>query len=165
MAADVTLARDESNALRAQEESLRGYLDEKLGNARASRHWRTSALLVSGPRPENPKGLIMDASTTAAERIYLYLHLAAHVALRHNAPVMTIVEPAGTNVAGEAVSTVTLRTSPVPSGGGYRATLGSRRCCRRAGHARSGPRSAVARCARSSAPCCSECVTRTTAST
>lgn len=50
---------------------------------------------MSGARPEHPKGLVVDASLTAAERIYLYVHLAAHVALRHNVPVMTIVEERG----------------------------------------------------------------------
>ena len=50
---------------------------------------------MSGARPEHPKGLVVDASLTAAERIYLYVHLAAHVALRHNVPVMTIVEARG----------------------------------------------------------------------
>lgn len=94
MAAELTLARAESNTLRAQEESLRGYLDERLGiRTRFAPLTGVRALLVSGARPADPKGLVLDTSTTAAERIYLYVHLAAHVALRHNVPVMTIVEP------------------------------------------------------------------------
>lgn len=97
MAAEVTLVpRAESNTLRAQEESLRGYLAERLGiRTRFAQLPGVRALLVSGARPEHPKGLVVDASLTAAERIYLYVHLAAHVALRHNVPVMTIVEARG----------------------------------------------------------------------
>ena len=97
MAAEVTLTpRAESNTLRAQEESLRGYLADRLGiRTRFAQLPGVRALLVSGPRPEHPKGLVIDESLSAAERIYLYLHLAAHVALRHNVPVMTIVEPRG----------------------------------------------------------------------
>jgi hypothetical protein len=97
MAPEVTLApRAESNTLRGQEESLRAYLADRLGiRTRIARLPGARALLVSGPRPEHPKGLVIDDSLTAAERIYLYVHLAAHVALRHNVPVMTIVEPRG----------------------------------------------------------------------
>ncbi len=97
MAAEVTLVpRAESNTLRAQEESLRGYLADRLGiRTRFAQLPGVRALLVSGARPEHPKGLVVDASLTAAERIYLYVHLAAHVALRHNVPVMTIVEARG----------------------------------------------------------------------
>lgn len=96
MAADLTLARAESNTLRAQEESLRGYLDQQLGiRTRFAELTDVRALLVSGTRPDQAKGLVVDASLSAAERIYLYVHLAAHVALRHNVPVMTIVEPRG----------------------------------------------------------------------
>lgn len=97
MAAEVTLVpRAESNTLRAQEESLRGYLADRLGiRTRFAQLPGVRALLVSGARPEHPKGLVIDASLTAAERIYLYVHLAAHVALRHNVPVMTIVEARG----------------------------------------------------------------------
>lgn len=103
MAAELTLARAESNTLRAQEESLRGYLDERLGiRARFAPLTGVRALLVSGARPADPKGLVLDTSTTAAERIYLYVHLAAHVALRHNVPVMTIVEPVGNGPAADA---------------------------------------------------------------
>ena len=104
MAAEVTLAlRAESNTLRAQEASLRGYLDERLGiRTRFAPLAGVRALLVSGPRPADPKGLVLDSATTAAERIYLYVHLAAHVALRHNLPVMTIVEPVGAGPAADA---------------------------------------------------------------
>lgn len=103
MAAELTLARAESNTLRAQEESLRGYLDERLGiRTRFAPLSGVRALLVSGPRPADPKGLVLDAATTAAERIYLYVHLAAHVALRHNVPVMTIVEPLAEDLGAPA---------------------------------------------------------------
>ena len=104
MAADVTLQpRAESNTLRAQEASLRGYLDERLGiRTRFAPLTGVRALLVSGPRPADPKGLVLDSATTAAERIYLYVHLAAHVALRHNVPVMTIVEPVGAGPTADA---------------------------------------------------------------
>ncbi len=97
MATELTFTpRAESNTLRAQEESLRGYLAERLGiRTRFAQLPGVRALLVSGARPEHPKGLVVDASLTAAERIYLYVHLAAHVALRHNVPVMTIVEARG----------------------------------------------------------------------
>lgn len=97
MAADVTLLpRAESNTLRAQEESLRTYLDERLGiRTRFAALPGVRALLVSGARPDHPKGLVVEESLGAAERIYLYVHLAAHVALRHNVPVMTIVEGRG----------------------------------------------------------------------
>lgn len=104
MATDVTLARAESNTLRAQEAAVRAYLEERLGiRTRVAPLVGVRALLVSGLRPEHPKGLVVDASTTAAERIYLYVHLAAHVALRHNVPVMTIVEPSG-SPGGEAAA-------------------------------------------------------------
>ena len=96
MATEVTIARAESNTLRSQEESLRGYLEQRLGiRTRFAELTDVRALLVSGPQQDQPKGLVVDASLSAAERIYLYVHLAAHVALRHNVPVMTIVEPRG----------------------------------------------------------------------
>jgi len=96
MAAEVIPARAESNTLRAQEESLRLYLAERLGiRTRFAQLPGVRALLVSGARPEHPKGLVVDETLGAAERIYLYVHLAAHVALRHNVPVMTIVEGRG----------------------------------------------------------------------
>lgn len=104
MAADVTLVpRAESNTLRAQEASLRGYLDERLGiRTRFAPLTGVRALLVSGPRPADQKGLVLDSATTAAERIYLYVHFAAHVALRHNVPVMTIVEPVSAGPTADA---------------------------------------------------------------
>src|SRR5688500_6045038 len=97
MAPEVTLIpRAESNTLRGQEESLRAYLADRLGiRTRIAPLPGARALLVSGPRPEHPKGLVIDDSLTAAERIYLYVHLAAHVALRHDVPVMPLVEPPG----------------------------------------------------------------------
>ncbi len=97
MATDlIPMPRAESNTLRAQEESLRAYLAERLSiRTRFAPLSDVRALLVSAARPDGPKGLVVDASTSVAERIYLYVHLAAHVALRHNVPVMTVVEPRG----------------------------------------------------------------------
>lgn len=105
MAAEVTLApRSESNTLRAQEESLRRYLADRLGiRTRFAPLADVRAFLVSGARPDGPKGLVVDTSATAAERIYLYVHLAAHVALRHNVPVMTIVEGRGDTITDAPV--------------------------------------------------------------
>lgn len=105
MAADVTLLpRSESNTLREQEESLRRYLADRLGiSTRFAPLADVRAFLVSGAWPDGPKGLVVDASASAAERIYLYVHLAAHVALRHNVPVMTIVEPRGATTADARV--------------------------------------------------------------
>lgn len=92
----ITTPQAESNTLRQQEEALRAYLADRLGiRTRFAALPGVRALLVSGARPDDPKGLVVDDGTTAAERIYLYVHLAAHVALRHNVPVMTIVEARG----------------------------------------------------------------------
>jgi hypothetical protein len=49
-----------------------------------------------------PKGLIVDDSVTAAERISLYVHLAAHIALRHDLPLVTIVESRSDPTSGDA---------------------------------------------------------------
>jgi hypothetical protein len=38
------------------------------------------------------KGLVVDGSVNVAERISLYVHLAAHIALKHDLPLVTIVE-------------------------------------------------------------------------
>jgi hypothetical protein len=96
MAADVTLVRAESNTLRTFEERLRTYLDERLQvSTRFADLGDTRALLVSPADRERAKGLVIDERTTAAERVYLYVHVAAHMALGHNIPLVTIVEPDG----------------------------------------------------------------------
>lgn len=50
------------------------------------------AFLVSPADRDRPKGLVIDQRASAAERIYLYVHTAAHIALGHNMPLITIVE-------------------------------------------------------------------------
>jgi hypothetical protein len=86
-------ARAESGTLRAEEARLRAYLLDRL-------HIRTRfvplpdvrAILVTAPGDDAGLGLIVSNETTVAERIYLYVHLAAHVALGHHRPLDTIVE-------------------------------------------------------------------------
>lgn len=85
--------RTESNTLRSFEERLRAYLDQRLGVTTRSAHLGgTRAILVSPADRDRPKGLVIDEGASAAERVYLYVHVAAHIALGHNIPVMTIVE-------------------------------------------------------------------------
>jgi hypothetical protein len=50
--------------------------------------------LLSPDRDDRPKSLVLSSSTSIAERIYLYVHVAAHIALGHNLPLVTIVEGA-----------------------------------------------------------------------
>jgi len=93
MAADVMLVRAESNTLRTFEERLRSYLDERLQvRTRFAPLGNIRALLVSPADRDRAKGLVIDERATAAERVYLYVHLAAHMALGHNIPLVTIVE-------------------------------------------------------------------------
>jgi hypothetical protein len=85
--------RAESHTLRAEEERLRAHLEQQL-------HVRTRfaplsdvrALLVSPDRADRPKSLVVSSEASVAERIYLYVHVAAHIALGHNLPLVTIVE-------------------------------------------------------------------------
>ncbi|HET8568582.1 MAG TPA: hypothetical protein VFM93_06315 [Candidatus Limnocylindria bacterium] len=87
-------ARPDSATLHLLEERLREYLEDRVGvRTRAADLRGARAFLVSGARPDDPKGLVVDRASSHAERVYLYLHVAAHVALRHDVPVMTIVEP------------------------------------------------------------------------
>jgi hypothetical protein len=87
--------RAESHTLRAEEERLRTHLERQL-------HVRTRfapladvrALLVSPDSGDLPKSLVVSSSTSVAERIYLYVHVAAHIALGHHLPLVTIVEGA-----------------------------------------------------------------------
>ena len=83
----------ESNTLRSEEERLRTMLAERLGiDTRVASLPGTRALLVSPMSAGRSKGLVVDRSVTAAERISLYVHLAAHIALKHDLPLVTIVE-------------------------------------------------------------------------
>jgi hypothetical protein len=96
MAAEVIRSvpmKAESNTLRTFEERMRAHLEERLQvNTRFADLGSTRALLVSPADRDRPKGLVVDASANAAERIYLYVHVAAHMALGHHMPLITIVE-------------------------------------------------------------------------
>jgi hypothetical protein len=95
-------ARSESNTLRRFEERLRGYLEDRLQvSTRFAPLGATRAFLVSPADRERTKGLVIDERTTAAERIYLYVHVAAHIALGHNIPLITIIEAEGTEASDE----------------------------------------------------------------
>jgi hypothetical protein len=87
--------RAESHTLRAEEERLRTHLEEQLRvRTRFAPLADVRALLVSPDRGDWPKSLVVSSSTSVAERIYLYVHVAAHIALGHNLPLVTIVEGA-----------------------------------------------------------------------
>jgi hypothetical protein len=87
--------RAESHTLRAEEERLRTHLEEQLRvRTRFAPLADVRALLVSPDRGDSPKSLVVSSSTSVAERIYLYVHVAAHIALGHNLPLVTIVEGA-----------------------------------------------------------------------
>ena len=87
--------RAESHTLRAEEERLRRHLEEQL---RVRTHFApladVRAMLVSAERDDRPKSLVVSSSASVAERIYLYVHVAAHIALGHHLPLVTIVEGA-----------------------------------------------------------------------
>lgn len=93
MAAELNVIKAESNTLRTFEERLRLYLDERLQvRTRFADLGSTRALLVSPADRDRAKGLVIDERATAAERVYMYVHVAAHIALGHNIPLVTIVE-------------------------------------------------------------------------
>ena len=93
----------ESNTTRSEEERLRAMLEERLGiHTRFTSLPGTRALLVSPISSGRPKGLVVDHSVSAAERISLYVHLAAHIALKHDLPLVTIVESRGGATSGDA---------------------------------------------------------------
>jgi hypothetical protein len=97
MATEVTSGRPraESHTLRAEEERLRAHLEQQLRvHTRFAPLADVRALLVSPDRGERPKSLVVSSSTSVAERIYLYVHVAAHIALGHHLPLVTIVEGA-----------------------------------------------------------------------
>ena len=86
-------ARAESGTLRAEEARLRAYLADRLHiRTRFSPMPDVRAILVAAPDDARGLGLVVSNETTVAERIYLYVHLAAHVALGHHRPLDTIVE-------------------------------------------------------------------------
>jgi hypothetical protein len=87
--------RAESHTLRAEEERLRAHLEQQLRvYTRFAPLADVRALLLSPDRGERPKSLVVSSSTSVAERIYLYVHVAAHIALGHHLPLVTIVEGA-----------------------------------------------------------------------
>ncbi len=87
--------RAESHTLRAEEERLRAHLEQQLRvRTRFAPLADVRALLVSPSRDDQPKSLVVSSSTSIAERIYLYVHVAAHIALGHHLPIVTIVEGA-----------------------------------------------------------------------
>jgi len=96
MAAGLTApipVKAESNTLRTFEERLRLYLDERLMvRTRFAPLGATRAMLVSPADRDRARGLVIDDRATAAERVYMYVHVAAHIALGHNIPLVTIVE-------------------------------------------------------------------------
>jgi hypothetical protein len=95
MATDVISGRPraESHTLRAEEERLRAHLEQQLRvRTRFAPLSDVRALLVSPDRADRPKSLVVSSEASVAERIYLYVHVAAHIALGHNLPLVTIVE-------------------------------------------------------------------------
>ena len=104
MAAELTaIVPAESNTLRSEEERLRQMLEERLSiRTRFTSLPGARALLVSPIASGGPKGLVVDQAVSAAERISLYVHLAAHVALRHDLPLVTIVESRAGATSGDA---------------------------------------------------------------
>jgi len=87
--------RAESRTLRAEEERLRAHLERQLRvRTRFTPLADVRALLVSPDRDDRPKSLVVSSSTSVAERIYLYVHVAAHITLGHHLPLVTIVEGA-----------------------------------------------------------------------
>ena len=85
--------RAESHTLRAEEERLRAHLEQQLRvRTRFAPLADVRALLVSPDREDGPKSLVVSSQASVAERIYLYVHVAAHIALGHNLPLVTIVE-------------------------------------------------------------------------
>jgi len=94
MATELRL-RGESHTVLSQEARLRGHLEHDLNvHIRFSPFDDVRALLVSPQTDERGKSLVIASDASAAERIYLYVHVAAHMALGHHLPLVTIVEGA-----------------------------------------------------------------------
>ena len=96
MAAEMkSIARGESRTLIVEEERLRAHLRDRFAvRTRVAPMSDVRALLVSPSTVDGEKSLVVAADAGAAERIYLYVHVAAHMALQHNLPLVTIVEAA-----------------------------------------------------------------------
>jgi hypothetical protein len=96
MAAEMNqVTRGESHTLVRQEQRLRRHLDERFAvQTRFAPMTDVRAMLISPPREDGEKSLVIASDAGAAERIYLYVHVVAHMALRHNLPLVTIVEGA-----------------------------------------------------------------------
>jgi hypothetical protein len=93
----------DSNTLRSEEERLRAMLATRLGiHTRFTALPGTRAFLISPLSAGHPKGLVVDRSVDAAERISLYVHVAAHIALKHDLPLVTIVESRASPTSGDA---------------------------------------------------------------
>jgi hypothetical protein len=87
--------RAESHTLRAEEERLRSHLEQQLRvRTRFAPLADVRAFLVSPDCGDRPTSLVVSSSASVAERIYLYVHVAAHIALGHHLPLVTIVEGA-----------------------------------------------------------------------
>ena len=85
--------RAESHTLRAEEERLRAHLEQRLRvRTRFAPLADVRALLVSPDREAGAKSLVVNSQASIAERIYLYVHVAAHITLGHHLPLVTIVE-------------------------------------------------------------------------
>jgi len=92
MAAPMIAPRAESHTLLLEEERLRRHIEERLAvRTRSAPLADVRALLVS-PADDGDKTLVVASDASAAERIYLYVHVAAHLALGHHLPLVTIVE-------------------------------------------------------------------------
>ncbi len=87
--------RAESHTHRAEQERLRAHLEQKLRvRTPFAPLADVRALLISPDREDRPKSLVVSSQASVAERIYLYVHVAAHIALGHHLPLVTIVEGA-----------------------------------------------------------------------
>lgn len=95
MATEMINVRGESHTLLSEEARLRRHLEEDLRvRVRSGSLGDVRALLVSPATEADAKALVVATDASAAERIYLYVHVAAHMALGHHLPLVTIVEGA-----------------------------------------------------------------------
>ena len=103
MAAEMIVSPGESHTLVSQEERLRRHLADRFSvRTRFASMTDVRALLVSASTADAEKSLVIAGDAGAAERIYLYVHVAAHIALQHNVPLVTIVEgPPGVTRLGD----------------------------------------------------------------
>jgi len=120
--------RAESHTLRMEEERLRTYLSDRFGiSTRFAPLSDVRAFLVSPPNDGRDKGLVVSSDATVAERIYLYLHVAAHLALGHHLPLATIETARSTDSFGRTncavprpskasrSTSVTFKSAPTPN--------------------------------------------------